>query len=57
MIDYAKIKPYVRSIRPTMPDSLPRYTDQELDKIGRLTITLLQALQDLNNRIAALETP
>lgn len=57
MIDYSKIKPYVKAIRPALVDSFPEYSDRELNKIERFTTTLLQALFDLNARLEALETP
>ena len=56
-MDYQKLVPYQRAIRPVMPDSFPRYVEQELDKIAVATSNIISALKDLNTRVEVLEGP
>lgn len=52
-----KIKAYSRNIRPAMPESFPRYVEEELDKIAVTISQIIQAVEALEARVAALETP
>lgn len=51
----AKLTPYQRSIRPTLPESLGQYIDAEFQKIAVATSNIVQALASLEARVAALE--
>lgn len=46
---------YRRSPRNTLPESLPRYVEDELDKVSATTGNIIEVLQAFETRIAALE--
>jgi hypothetical protein len=55
MIDYAKLQKYRKGVRPVQPESLPAFVDRELDRIALITVSLVEALQELDARLAILE--
>lgn len=57
MIEAAKIQPYRRGLRPTLPESLPSYLDAELQRLSVIITDLVGVVQALDARIAALEAP
>lgn len=56
-MDLSKLIPYRRSLRPALPESLPQYLDTEFQKIATATNNIVQALQEQDARIKALEAP
>lgn len=48
---------YKKAIQPSAPQSFNRYVDQELDKVSRALADTQAALEDLQSRVALLETP
>lgn len=51
------IEPYVRGQRPALPESQPQYLQEELKKLEKALILLVEAVKDLDARISALEQP
>lgn len=49
-----EIPPYRRVIRPVVPESFPRYVEQELDKIGRTLEAIRLAVLELQTAVEAL---
>lgn len=54
-MDFTKLIPFRRQLRPVDPASLPIYLDQELERVAMVTVNYHQALTELEARIAALE--
>jgi len=50
-----QLLPYSRALRPVLPQSLPQFLDAELQKIAVATANIVQVIQDLDDRIAAVE--
>lgn len=48
---------YIRSPQPGLPESQIKYLQEELKKIERVIQTMYDALQELESRVSALETP
>lgn len=57
MINFAKLTGYRKATRPVQPDSLPRFVDTELSRVSVVTADLIAHIQNLEERVAALETP
>lgn len=57
MINFEKLDGYRKAIRPVDPNSLPRFVDDELVRVGRHMIDLIAHIKNLEERITALETP
>lgn len=55
MIDFKKLVGYRFGLRPVQPESLPHHIDTELQRISRVTGDIVAAIQELNDRLAALE--
>jgi hypothetical protein len=53
----ASLTPYRRSFRPAIDASFPKFVEQELDKIAVVTNHIIQAINELEARVKALETP
>jgi len=51
----AKLIPYQRRVRPPIADSFPTFVESELRRVDTSSREVVQALQDLNDRITALE--
>lgn len=46
---------FKRNIRPVQPESFPSYIEKEIDRLGYGHNNIIQALQALEARVAALE--
>lgn len=53
----AKLNPYQRRTRPPNADSFPAFVEGELRRIDTSSREVVQALQDLSDRLTALEGP
>ena len=51
----ASLIPYRRNPRPVGADSFPPFVEQELQRASTTTTKIVQALRDLDERLAALE--
>lgn len=51
------IEPYVRGIRPALPESQQLYLQDELKKLEKALLLLVEAVKDLDERVTALEQP
>ncbi len=51
------IEPYVRGTRPALPESQQLYLQDELKKLEKALLLIVEAMKDLDERIAALEQP
>ena len=52
-MDFAKLLPYSRRIRPNNPESLPSFLDSELLRVSTSSQDIVKALQDLDARLRA----
>lgn len=50
----ASLIPYRRNPRPVGPDSFPPYVERELQRAAVTTAAIVQALKDLDERLAAI---
>lgn len=55
MINFAKLGGFRKGIRPVDPESLPRFVDTELNNAQRVIGDLVAAIQNLDERLTALE--
>jgi hypothetical protein len=52
-MDYTKIQPYKRRVRPNNPESLSPFLDSELLRVATASQDALAALKDLDARLRA----
>ncbi|WP_066766054.1 hypothetical protein [Sphingobium sp. CCH11-B1] len=50
----AKMVPYSRRVRPGAADSFPTFVESELKRLDTSSREVVQALQDLNDRLTAI---
>lgn len=53
-MDIAKLTPYKRQLRPSTPESLPKFLDGELRRIDTSSREIVEALQALDARLKSL---
>lgn len=53
MIDIMKLVPFKRQLRPTTPESLPKFVDGELRRLDTSSREIVEALQSLDARLKA----
>lgn len=51
------IEPYIRGQRPALPESQQIYLQEELKKLEKALLLLVEAVKELDERITALEQP
>jgi hypothetical protein len=51
------IEPYVRGTRPVLPESQQMYLQDELKKLEKALLLIVEAIKDLDTRLATLEQP
>lgn len=53
-MEFSRLLPYRRQLRPAIPESLPTYLDGEFRRIDNSSRDVVQALQDLDERLKRL---
>lgn len=51
------IEPYVRGARPILPESQQMYLQEELKKLEKALLLLVEAVKAIDERVTALEQP
>lgn len=51
------VEPYVRGARPALPESQQMYLQEELKKLEKVVLLLVETIKSLDERVTVLEPP